>query len=46
MKTPVVMLIFNRPETTYKVFDRIKSVKPAGLYISADGPRENKEGEY
>jgi hypothetical protein len=46
MNTPVLMLIFNRPETTYKVFDRIKSEKPRKLYISADGPRENKEGEY
>ena len=37
----MLFLIFNRPETTYKVFKKIKNVKPKKLYIAADGPREN-----
>ena len=41
-KSPVLFLIFNRPEETRRVFDRIKEVKPSKLYIAADGPRKNK----
>lgn len=44
-ETPILFLIFNRPDTTQQVFDQIKLVKPAILYVGADGPRENKEGE-
>lgn len=45
VKSPVLFLVFNRPDTTQKVFDAIKKVKPKKLYVAADGPRENKEGE-
>ncbi len=45
MKTPILFLVFNRPEETKIVFDRIKLVKPEFLYIAADGPRKNKDGE-
>ena len=44
-ETPILFLIFNRPDTTQKVFDQIKLMKPAKLYVGADGPRVNKEGE-
>ncbi|MDD5109201.1 MAG: glycosyltransferase family 2 protein [Candidatus Omnitrophica bacterium] len=37
---PVLLLIFNRPDTTFKVFEQIKKCKPSKLFISADGPRE------
>lgn len=37
--TPVLLLIFNRPQLTGKVLDRIRMVKPAHLYVCADGPR-------
>lgn len=37
--TPVLFLIFNRPEHTRRVFEAIREIKPAYLYISADGPR-------
>ena len=43
--TPILFLIFNRPDTTEKVFEKIKLVKPKKLYVSADGARENKIGE-
>jgi len=42
MKTPIVLIIFNRPEQTKRVFEVIESVKPKNLLIIADGPR-NKE---
>ena len=40
-ETPVVFIIFNRPETTEKVFEKIREVKPKKLFVIADGPREN-----
>ncbi|TFF40874.1 glycosyltransferase family 2 protein [Mucilaginibacter psychrotolerans] len=39
MQTPVLFLVFNRPELTQQVFDVIRQVKPTQLYIAADGPR-------
>lgn len=45
MKSPVLFIIFNRPESTRRVFDAIKAARPPKLYISADGPRPNKDGE-
>ena len=43
--TPVLFILFNRPDTTRRVFEAIRQVKPSRLYIAADGPRENKPGE-
>jgi len=44
-KSAVLFLVFNRPDTTKKVFEAIKAVKPPRLYIAADGPRINRLGE-
>jgi hypothetical protein len=41
LTTPVLFLVFNRPETTQKVFNAIRSARPAKLYVVADGPRKN-----
>jgi len=41
MKTPVVFIIFNRPETTEKVFLEIAKAKPQKLLVIADGPRKD-----
>ena len=43
--TPILFLVFNRPEVTERVFEEIRKVQPTSLFIAADGPRENKEGE-
>lgn len=45
MKKPVLFLIFNRPDTTKKVFESIREYQPKELYIAADGPRLEREGE-
>lgn len=45
LNTPVLFLIFARPETMGQVFEAIREAKPAKLYIAADGPRENSPGE-
>jgi hypothetical protein len=43
--TPILFLVFNRPDVTQKVFNRIREVKPKYLFIAADGARIDKEGE-
>ncbi|HEY0177078.1 MAG TPA: nucleotide-diphospho-sugar transferase, partial [Pedobacter sp.] len=44
-KSPVLFLIFNRPDTTSRVFREIRAARPARLYIAADGPRTDRENE-
>jgi hypothetical protein len=36
---PVLLIIFNRPDTALEVVRGIKMIKPKKLYIAADGPR-------
>ena len=45
LTTPVAMIIFNRPDVTFKVFERIRRAKPSKFFIIADGPREGRAGE-
>lgn len=45
LETPVLFLIFNRPDTTNKVFETIKAAKPKMLFVAADGPRKHVEKE-
>jgi hypothetical protein len=39
-KSAVLFLIFNRPDTTLKVFEQIRIAKPSRLYVAADAPRQ------
>ncbi len=39
LKTPVAFMIFNRPETTRRVFEEIRQAQPPVLLVVADGPR-------
>lgn len=43
VQSPILFLIFNRPDTTLRVFEQIRRVKPNRLYIAADGPRDVNE---
>lgn len=43
--TPVILLIFQRPEQTAQVFEMVRQVKPPKLLVVADGPRSDKPGE-
>ncbi|SEA25837.1 nucleotide-diphospho-sugar transferase [Pedobacter hartonius] len=45
VKSPLLFLIFNRPDTTIQVFNQIKIAQPAKLYIAADGPRPDRQNE-
>lgn len=43
--TPILLVAFNRPAETAKVFEAIRKVRPARLYIAADAPRPNREDD-
>src|SRR5215212_1700704 len=45
LKTPVALVLFNRPDMTEKVFQVVRKVKPRKLLLIADGPRLNYPGE-
>ena len=38
---PVIVLLFNRPYETKKLFESLSKLKPQKLYINQDGPRKN-----
>lgn len=42
LSTPILFLIFNRLDTTERVFAEIRKQAPRRLYIAADGPRPGK----
>lgn len=42
VRSPVLFLIFNRPDLASEVFAQIRKVKPSRLYIAADGPRPDR----
>lgn len=35
----ILLLVFNRPDHTRRVFEQVRRVRPAHLFVSADGPR-------
>jgi len=43
--TPILFIVFNRPNTTKQVFETIRAIKPTKLYVAADGPRENNDND-
>jgi hypothetical protein len=42
---PILFLIFSRPDTTERVFEQIREIKPTRLYVAADGAREGRIDE-
>jgi len=45
VRSSVLFLVFNRPETTRQVFNTIRAARPPKLYVAADGPRQSRCGE-
>jgi hypothetical protein len=45
LDTPVVFLVFNRPEFTRRVLEAIRVARPERLLVVADGPRPDRPGE-
>lgn len=42
MNTPVAMLVFNRPDHTARVLERVRAARPPMLLVVADGPRPGR----
>ena len=45
MDSPVVLIVFNRPGPTRRVFAAIAKARPSRLLLIADGPRPDHQGE-
>lgn len=45
LKTAVLFIVFNRPDTAKQVFEAIRKARPPRLYVAADGPSLNRVGE-
>lgn len=43
IQTPILLLVFNRPEITRALLQSLAAHQPRKLYIGADGPRSLKE---
>lgn len=41
-RAPVLLLIFNRPELTRRLFEVVRKASPSVLLVSADGPRPDR----
>ena len=44
-KSPILFIVFNRPDVTATVFAAIRAARPARLYVAGDGPRSHRTGE-
>jgi hypothetical protein len=45
LNSPVLLLVFRRPELTARVFERVRQARPPRLYVGCDGPRPGNEKE-
>ncbi|MEM4782539.1 MAG: hypothetical protein QXG03_13390 [Halalkalicoccus sp.] len=44
-ETPVVLVVYNRPDTTARVLDSLARVEPETLYVIGDGPNDGDESD-
>ena len=45
MKTPVVLIIYHRPQKTTNVINSLREVKPSQIFVIADGPKDKQDVE-
>jgi len=45
LNTPVLFLIYNRPEHSLRVLQAIRETRPTRLFLAADGPKASVEGD-
>ena len=43
--TPILLLVFNRPEHTAALIDLLRNIRPSRVYVHADAAREQVSGE-
>ncbi|MEX2150264.1 MAG: hypothetical protein WD793_08605 [Steroidobacteraceae bacterium] len=42
---PVLLVAFNRPDTTQRVLETLRAALPAKVYFAVDGPRQDRAGD-
>ena len=42
INTPILLIIFNRPDTTRQVIRALERVQPTKLFVASDRPRADK----
>ena len=45
LNTPILLIVFNRPNTTERVFEAICRQRPRQLFVAADGPRPHVDAD-
>jgi len=45
VRSSILLLVFNRPESTRRVMESIRAARPPRLYVAADGARPGRAGE-
>lgn len=45
IKSPVLLIGFNRPDTMQQVFEAVRYAQPDKLYYAVDGPRDGRDEE-
>ena len=43
METPVLLLVYNRPEQTFRVLQRLKEFGVTTIFVSGDGPKSKDD---
>jgi hypothetical protein len=41
METAILIIAFNRPDTTSQLINALRTIKPRKIYVAADGPRDD-----
>lgn len=44
-ESPVLLIVWNRPEETRRVLEAIRAAQPAQLFVAADGPRSEVDAK-
>lgn len=45
VNTPVLLIIFNRPDHVAAAIEQLRTVRPVRLYVAGDGPRAGEGGD-
>lgn len=45
LNTPVILLVFNRPDLTARLIERLATMRPSHVLVICDGPRNNRAAD-
>jgi hypothetical protein len=44
--SPILLIVFNRPEKTKIIFEKLREIEPKRLYVAFDGPRDGNKADF